>query len=796
MYKLFVIAKNNIKKQKGDMITFFILTFLAAFLIFDALSAVLGMGKVLDSRFEEIGGAHFVLFCHDTEEERECIKKAIEGHKYIVDFESTPCIITTAEHKNAKAEEYGQYQMIIMNMSDEPRLLNDLKDRGSYEDEDIILPYYLQTTYKIGDTMNIKVGDNVYDFKVAGYEPDPYFCSTTNLTIYYMFVSDKMYNVLKDENPGLVAPYYENKGVMDVSYLSDDYLTSDLEKEITDSYKAMLEPYTAEHPERQYDYLAVNWQMMRGGNQFIPMIIMAMILLFAVIIIVISIVIISFSIKNFIQRNMKNTGILEAGGYTVRELRGALSFQIVMISLIGSILGTLTAMLTFKTFAGVVSLAMGLEWNQPINYLAAAITVIVPVFVIFLVSRAASRIYKKISVLDALRGGISAHNYKRNLFSFEKTPLPIPAVISLKDTFGGLGRNLVMTFIVVILTMSVLIGFGMYENFGQKPENLIKILGFENAAATVLTSEDVGEELRDIDGVENVLAMYGLDLNVKHDGREQSIFTYVMDDIENTNNLTIVEGRMAKHDNEIMMTSAAAEDLKAGCGDVVELEFAGKTSEYLISGIYQRMDRMGRTIYMNSEAAEKIITGQQRIEYYVTTEEGMSFDELKNEIDKIDDKYEAKFEVVDLEKQMSGTMGIVSDAMKILCMVIAAITILVVIFVESLVIRAKIIREWRGMGISKALGMTSGQLIAQIMMSNVPAILVGMLIGVIFSQMAGGKLCVLIFSLFGIKHVDFNISFIWMIISAVGILAVALIASGLSGLKVRRLRPVEMITEE
>ena len=66
MYKLFVIAKNNMKKQKGDMITFLILTFIAAFLIFDSLSAVFGLGKVLDDRFDKIHGAHVMLFVKDT----------------------------------------------------------------------------------------------------------------------------------------------------------------------------------------------------------------------------------------------------------------------------------------------------------------------------------------------------------------------------------------------------------------------------------------------------------------------------------------------------------------------------------------------------------------------------------------------------------------------------------------------------------------------------------------------------------------------------------------------------------
>ena len=57
MYKLFFIARNNIKKQKGDMITFFILTLFAAFLIFDAASAILGTRNVLDDSFAAHNGA-------------------------------------------------------------------------------------------------------------------------------------------------------------------------------------------------------------------------------------------------------------------------------------------------------------------------------------------------------------------------------------------------------------------------------------------------------------------------------------------------------------------------------------------------------------------------------------------------------------------------------------------------------------------------------------------------------------------------------------------------------------------
>ena len=131
-----------------------------------------------------------------------------------------------------------------------------------------------------------------------------------------------------------------------------------------------------------------------------------------------------------------------------------------------------------------------------------------------------------------------------------------------------------------------------------------------------------------------------------------------------------------------------------------------------------------------------------------------------------------------------------------LCIVIAILTSIIVVFVEALIIRAKITREWRGMGISKALGVTSGGLISQIVLSNAPAIVVGILIGVLVSQPVGAELCLVIFSLFGVKSMDFNLPLVWIGLTAVVIFASAVITSGVLGLKVRTLKPVEMIVEE
>ncbi len=796
MYKLFVIAKNNMKKQRGDMITFFILTFIASFLLFDTISALLGIGEVMEIRFNEVEGVHFMLFTGDSEEEKTSAEKAIKEHDAIIGFDSVPCVRMIAEYKKSSETEYNQYYFIAQSFTAQKRYMRVVEDGIEYEENDILLPLFLVNTYSVNDKMQIKIGDNEYVLNVAGFVQDPYFSSTVNLTYYYVYMSDKMIDRMADENPGVVATSIKSMGYMDEGWLNGGNSTMDMEREITDSYKEYLKLYVDKNPDKNYDgYLSVNWEAVSGGTTFIPLIIMSITLVFAIIIVIISITIISFSVKNFIQRNMKNTGILEASGYTVRELRAALSFQTGIVAFAGSVIGTITAILTFGLFGNVLSLSIGLKWMLEINPKVAVITIVLPVVVILLVSRITSIEYKKITVLDALRGGINTHNFKKNRFAFENTPLPIPAVISLKETFGSAGRNIVMVLIVSILTVSVLIGFGMYDNFGSNPKKFMDMMGFENGTLTVTTNEDIAEELRNVKGVKNVLPMFGLDLTVKNGSKEQSIFTYILD-VDYTTNAIILEGRKPKHDNEIMMTSGAAEDIGVGLGSVVDIEYKGKEESYIVTGIYQRMDRMGRTIYMTEEGGKKLIPGKPAFQYYVTGEAGISYETLKSEIEKLEADYDTSFDYLDLQKQLEGTMGIVNLALKILCVVIVIITVLVVIFVESLIIRAKIVREWRGMGISKALGMTSWQLITQIMISNVPAIILGVLIGTAASPFLGRQMAVTVFKIFGIQHIEFDISFIWMLVAGIGILLVALFASGLSGLKVRRLRPVEMITED
>ena len=801
MYRLFVIAKNNIKRQKGDMITFFILTFLTALLIFDCASVIAGLDSVLDDRFNATNAAHVMLINFDTEGEITGAERAIKENSHITQYERTQVMKFTTEFRKKGDEKFSVYPFYAEKIGEEKEIMKVETPDIDYGKYDIVIPYHLKSTYAIGDVMQLKFNDDIYDFTVAGYLEDPYFCSTMNITAYYVSLTGEALDKLADRYPLIVRKGWSHKGIADESRFGKNYDTSTLEAEVAEKYKEYIAAYAETDPETDYtDYLLINRDFMKGGSAFFPQVVMSIILIFAILILIISLVIMSFSIKNFIRRNMKSIGILEASGYTVRELKATLILQITLVASCGAIAGIVLGAVTFGRFGDIVSSVLGMSWNQSANIVVAILTFTGIIAVMMLVSIKLSGTYGKISVLDALRGGINTHNYKKNHFPLEKTPLPVPIVLSLKDTFGGPGRNIAMAFISALLVISTLIGFGMVENFGNDPDGLVKMMAFEMCTDWIQkgTSGDISDGLRTVDGVDNVLTMVGFEPTISYADRTQMNFVYAVDDMDNTRFTRVLEGRYPVTENEVMLTQGMVNDLGVKIGDIVTIEYAGKKAEFLVTGINQRMERMGRTIYMLISGARKLIPGDitTAYQYYVTAKDGISYDELKRSIDRFAENEGITLLHTDEYSTMESTITTVTDSLNAICLIIVALTVVIVVFVESLVIRAKISREWRGMGISKAIGQTTGGLITQIMLSNIPAILFGALIGGLASPVVGSSLIKAVFSLFAFKKVEFSVRYLDIFLTMAGIVLIAILTSAIAGLRVKRLKPVEMITEE
>ena len=783
MRHILFIAKNNAKKQKGDIITLGVLSILAAFMLYSGLSVLAGLGGVMDESASAHNTSHVYYWV--PEEMAEPLEKELKDTDGVKEFDRTRTDVVNAQYRN-KDKGDGEWSLFqfYFGSYEEERTINTLGvDTSKLGKDDILIPYYLKPQYAVGDTIEFKLDDEIKGFKVAGYVEDPLFATSINISIYNVYVAEEVVEDVGKSHPELVVrgSSLKFRGAEDV----DIY---ELHNVLWEKYQDFTARENITNPSV---VLEVNWWDMKGGGMFMTEIVMAIFAVFALIIMVIALIIIGFSIRNFIERNMKNTGILEAAGYRTSELSAAIVIENAFAALAGALIGVALAALTREAFGSVVALVQGLPWNQQYNFGIAAAVVAGIVMLVVIACLVSSRQYRKVSVLECLRGGISNHNFKRNHFSFENAVTPVPVTLSLKDLIGDKRRNIVLALIVAIISISTNLGFAMVESFGNNNDGTMKLAGIEKPDVQVAGDRALADDLKKIDKIEKMSFFIQIEPTVKTADKTATVNCDVLEDISVLENYILIEGRLPENDHEICLTKKAAKQLGVTTGDIVYIEYGGERADFIVSGLDQKINHMGIKGLLTDEGAERFMVKIEKVAYYIWTKEGVSYDEIKTEIGKYTDA-----SVDDMAKLISETTSTVSNSMYIICYSILAVTVMIVIFVEILLVRSKIIREYRNYGINKAIGFTSGQLIVQTMISNIPAILLGVLAGSAVTRPVSSAVMSTALMFFGIEKIEADVPFYGLMITLIGILAVAMITSLACSLSIRKVEPIALISEE
>ncbi len=775
------------------MLTFFSLIFAAAALIFISASFLAGTGRVVDANMKRINAADILIMMTEDEAAESKMAEIIKGSPYCKGYESTRFLSTNAKYRHRGEKNWTEYSFHLESYEEERKLQKASVPTGRYHDDQVVIPVSLSGSFKIGDVMELKIGDNIYRMKVAGYNEDNMYCSPMNMGTYLVLASEKLYDRIEFENPGKAESCRHYKTDLSRKARMEGKTGSDvcdgLFNEFNDWYLSRVKADPA------CSLASMNFlpaDLMKTASLILPMIFIAIVLAFAVIMLVIALVIIHFSVKNFIMLNMKNTAVMEASGYTVSQMVRILLVELLLVAALGCMGGLVLGALLLKPAGAIILATLGLAWNQAPDPVAAlsvffGICIVISVMTLFL-----GREYSRISVLDALHGGARTKGRGRNWFSFEHTALPIPLTLALKDTFGRFRSRLGTVFIMAVLSISTIIGFGMVDSYARDEAGLLNLAGMFDCDATADGSETMMNHIKTMDSVRSVYGDTWYAFNITAGKRTASITTRAFTDTRSITGGMILEGGWPVSGKEIMLASAAADKLNAKRGDKVTIKNAGKEEDFNVCGICQTMNNMGMMAYITRDGYERIAPPVNEYGIWICLKEGRTFEEFKEEFEEA---YPDE-ELTDYREAAKGTTGVVSAGMKAVACLIAALTILIVAFVESLIIRAQITREWRNLGISKALGFTSAQLIRQIMLSNMPAIALGIAIGLALAPSAGAGLMKAMFSIFGFRKAVFTVLPASFVITAGLITGIAMATAAMLGCRIKTLDPVNMVTEE
>lgn len=784
MYSLFFIARNNLKKKKGDVAVLLFLIALAALLLYTSMSVLTGTPKIIQTAYENADTADF-FFMTNVDNAAQ-IREILTSQEEVTKYEESDCLyLDSANYRKDQSEEKQNFALLV-NAMDEERSISKVVGIETKEQAygAILLPYYLKAAegYETGDSIYLTLGSCEYKFTVAGFVEDPLFATPLNISVYSVYITrEYMENIKENSKENYWNTQYKVKlQEGESTYAFEQKVSAILTKEIPGLADSIS--------------LGINADLMKGGDQIMTNISMSIILVFSVLLVLVSLIIIRFSIRSFMEMNLKNIGILEASGYTVKQLRLVSAMEMGMLALGGSVVGIFLGSLGSQMVGRFQGMMTGIRWNQGFQPDIAILVVLGILLVVLGVTGIVSMAYRKITVLDALRSGIHNHNFRRNHFPLEKSRMPLSLVISGKNIMGEKGKNLSILCIIILLSLTSYAGFALYQNFALDKEYVIKLSGLEAGDISITGNdlEAVGKEMESWEAVGSVLYFNSFSVKLSNGSNETTITCDVWEDPALVKNETIIEGRLPQYENEIVLTTVIAEEFGLEVGDVIYAEASGEKLPCIISGIDQKISNMGRKSMMTSEGATQLNGGSQALAVYVYLNDGFSYDDVASQIEE----QFPEVHIMDSKQYIEGVTSGVAIGMKLICVVFVLITVLVVFMVEMLLVKAKVIKEQKNYGISKAVGYTTKQLMIQTMMMNMPVIALGSVIGATAGVYLISPLTSMCLSMLGIRKCELSTAPGWLLFDVVGIIAIAAVVSFLASVRIRRIEPVRMLVEE
>lgn len=788
--RLWLIAKSNIKKKKWNAFILFFLVLLASMLLYTGITVLRNMNSFLDENYENQNGAHYVAITNaGYDEKMDSLLKETKGYK---EHESEDVLISPSSGELTKegSNDNPDTMVFIFQKMDQKRSISDFTIQDKAEKckkNSIVVPMYLKVAknYKTGDKICVQWSGKEHVFEIYGFVEDVMFSTPSNISCYRCYLTDEMYQEMQETENALVKCRLYNTMLEDVND-SKEYETA-LKKKVAAESESGLTMMTD-----------VNYMTMRAGTGMMMNILMSILAVFSVLIVLIAIVVMRFSVVSNMEENMPNIGILEALGYTGGQLARATVLECMIITSLGIICGLLTAGISSELIAGIVSGSIGMHWKPKTDVVALVISVAVIILLVLAAVLMTSRRYKKITTLDALRDGIATHSFKRNHLPLHKSVFKLNTSLGFKTMLHNKKQNLSMIIIVTLLSYASVLMLMLYYNFVFDSQALINLVGIEKPGIQIRLNEEqmeqVEEELLSDEQVDKVAKIGYLSITLQNKDKETTVSADIWDDTDKMEMDTLLEGRYPKKDNEICMTNVVAGAIDAKLGNSICLKYGEEERNFVIVGITQQISAMGQRMTITEGAAKTLFADYAPVEMNVYLKDDA---DTKQMADKYADRYadEKDIQVSNFDEVYQSVLGTFTGAIAALCVVMVAITIAVVGLTVFLLVRMKMIRERKTLGVYKAIGYTTPQLMKQVVISFVPVVGIGVILGGLLAAVSTNAAFALALGTCGIENCHMKISAVLIIVTALILTFLAFLVVSAASLRIRRIEPYKMITE-
>jgi len=473
--KLFMLAKGNIRKAKGQMVILATLFLIASTLLIMGLSIILGFNSHFDELVEELNATDVHLNMSQflfTPEMEDLLRQ------HSTDFETQPGV-SLFDTELTWNDDTFQTGVIFYNIADSRRL-SQWKLVGEHlplTHDSVYVPYmyHFSAGYNLGDVITAITEGQTLHFTIAGFVENIW--ADAMATSPRFFVPPTRFAELYDTFPNRRGTFIYANGIASVpNFTNLMVMETGLGDIAFDPDIFLAVPLTLD-------------QIISGrtGTAFMMSILM---IAFTAIIGIVSILVIRFRIKNSIEEDMPKIGSLMSIGYTSRQVTASVVVQYASIIFASVIAGIIPAVILLPFVGRVFAVLSGMYWQPGFMPMPAIIAVVGLTAVVFIFTRLSARSIKKIAPVLALRGGLTTHSFKRNPLPLDKSFLPLNVSLAFKSVLQGLRQSAMMFIILLAVSFTAVVALVIFYNSAIDLSTFEQVPGIERANAELIFNDN------------------------------------------------------------------------------------------------------------------------------------------------------------------------------------------------------------------------------------------------------------------------------------------------------------------
>ncbi|MDO4466055.1 MAG: FtsX-like permease family protein [Bacillota bacterium] len=684
------LLKNDIQNQKLLSITTIFFMSISSLMIVLSISLFTTLWTSLSTLMEQAKTPDF-LQMHTGEINVSQLEEFAKSHQEIINWQVLELSnLDNNEIYLGKTRLTGNTQdnSICVQSSSFDYLLDMNNQLPTVKDGEVYVPIAYKNQYNLDIYDTMQIGNT--SLQIAGFIRDSQMNS--------MMASSKRFLVS--------ATDYENLK----SYGSKEYLIEYLLEEQSDMDSFHTNYFQQGLPSNGP---TITKPLIKLMNALSDGLLILVLFLVGIAILSISLLCIRFITSLGVERDRKEAGLLKAIGLSKKEIRKLYFSKYVLFSSIGAIVGLLGAWL-IQVFlsASIQELYGPSNQKQMIFIVSILVCILVQGILLFSIRLILSRL-EKMSALEALR---SQNDYRLKKDRGQKLVLVLVSMVCVYLSF--IPQNLSTTLASKEFVRYMGIGDAQIRIDMHQNENMED------------SSKELVQKLVQDSSIENYVALKTVSCQVS--GKED-IQLLIEEGNHSTFPVRYSQGKEPVNKNEIALSLLQAQDLEVQVGDTLSI---GK-EEVDICGIYSDITNGGKTSKMTQLPTSCSENKALWNVFYVTLKDPSK---IKNWIDSYqgEDK-----DIVDIADYVQATYGPTIEQVKKAKSVALILSILIIFVVDLLFVTLIMEKERQNISLQKALGFSNRSLQKQYGFKLILPIVLGLLLGLLSSNIVGENLCAL-----------------------------------------------------